>query len=504
MPSPLTEAMVRRPAMVLGAALALHVLVWTLLPSLIYANPPLDVIEGLVLGGIGQWGNAKHPPLQGFLLEPADRLGGGALWTYYLLSQLTVAAGMLALFALGQRLLAPLQALLGVLVLEGVIYFNFTSTAFNPNVMQVALWALVAWAAHGALGEDRLWRWALLGMLAGLAVLAKYFSALLLLSLVLFFLLEPQARRRLRGTGPWLALALFGLVLAPHLAWLAEHRFESVDYALRRGAGRDPHWFLHLWYPLRFAGAQLLATAPALLLLALLCRGGSAGRPWGGVDGFDRRFLLAVCLGPVLLLLAFSAIGGFRLRSMWGAPLWGLIGLLVLAWRNPDPQPPCLRRFARAWAALFLFLAFAFSLRGLLGPWLAGNTPRGLFPGEVLAAQVSAGYREVTGRDPGFVVGTLWLAGNVSRFAPARPRPYILGDAHIRPPEMERSRVQEQGAVILWRLDRPERLSEEEWMEYFPGAVRQPPLELAWQTRAPVPPVRIGWAVLPPSAGPGP
>ena len=44
------DAVERRPRTVFAAFLAIHGIVWTALPSLIYFNLPLDVIEAMTYG----------------------------------------------------------------------------------------------------------------------------------------------------------------------------------------------------------------------------------------------------------------------------------------------------------------------------------------------------------------------------------------------------------------------------------------------------------------------
>jgi len=52
-----------RPGRAFAAFLALHAAVWTALPTLLYPNLPLDLIEALVYGREWQLGYDKLPPL---------------------------------------------------------------------------------------------------------------------------------------------------------------------------------------------------------------------------------------------------------------------------------------------------------------------------------------------------------------------------------------------------------------------------------------------------------
>ena len=66
----------RRPQAAFAAFLALHVTVWTALPTLLYPNLPLDLIEALTYGREWQLGYDKLPPLPWWLVELVYRTVG--------------------------------------------------------------------------------------------------------------------------------------------------------------------------------------------------------------------------------------------------------------------------------------------------------------------------------------------------------------------------------------------------------------------------------------------
>ena len=76
------------PGRALAAVLALHAAVWTVLPTLLYPNLPLDLIEALMYGREWQLGYDKLPPLPWWLVQIAYRarrarlrlLPAGANW----------------------------------------------------------------------------------------------------------------------------------------------------------------------------------------------------------------------------------------------------------------------------------------------------------------------------------------------------------------------------------------------------------------------------------------
>jgi hypothetical protein len=66
----------RRPQAAFAAFLALHLLIWTALPALLYPNLPLDLIAALTYGRAWQLGFDKLPPLPSWLVSLVYPNGG--------------------------------------------------------------------------------------------------------------------------------------------------------------------------------------------------------------------------------------------------------------------------------------------------------------------------------------------------------------------------------------------------------------------------------------------
>jgi hypothetical protein len=79
----------RRPQATFAVFLALHFLVWTALPALLYPNLPLDLIEALTYGREWQLGYDKLPPLPWWLVELVHQVVDLDT-AYYALAQVAV------------------------------------------------------------------------------------------------------------------------------------------------------------------------------------------------------------------------------------------------------------------------------------------------------------------------------------------------------------------------------------------------------------------------------
>src|SRR5215470_13380863 len=95
--SGLIASIERRPERAFAAFLALHAVVWSALPALLYPNLPLDLIEALTYGREWQLGYDKLPPLPWWLIEVVYRVIGVDV-AYYALAQLVVIAAFAAVY----------------------------------------------------------------------------------------------------------------------------------------------------------------------------------------------------------------------------------------------------------------------------------------------------------------------------------------------------------------------------------------------------------------------
>jgi 4-amino-4-deoxy-L-arabinose transferase-like glycosyltransferase len=480
--------------------LALHVTAWTVLPSLTDPNLPLDVIEGLAWGREWQLGYAKHPPLSPWLMEIFAVLGGGADWPLYLLSQICVGIALWAMWRLARDFLEPVPALLSVLLLEGIYYHNFTSPEFNANVVLLPLWALAILALRRAVTGGSWQAWAAWGLCAGLGMLGKYYTAVLLAAMAAMVLATPAFRRHLARPGPYLGLAVFAAVLLPHVWWLAANDFPSFSYAVVRAGSGELAWSGHIAYPLRFLAGQVPIVLPALLIMVAL------GRPrhGGALCGEKTRFLLFMGFGPLAITLLLSAAVGFKVRSMWGTPLLLTSGLMLIGWFGPAVTAVGLRRFAWAWSGIFALALAAFAGTAVLRPLFYDTGKRTHFPGRPLAAALTAAWHARFDSAVPVIIGDGWTAGNAAFYSPDRPSVYI--DANpVMAPWLNDDAVAKSGGIVVWLG--PKGGGEAAPFAQTPFAAlsqrigpveEQPPLSLPWQIWGDMPPQSIGWALIPP------
>jgi 4-amino-4-deoxy-L-arabinose transferase-like glycosyltransferase len=488
----------RRPDAAFGAFLALHFAVWTALPTLLYANLPLDLIEALTYGREWVLGSDKLPPLPWWLVEIMYRVFGADA-AYYALAEVVVIAAFALVYATARPLVGPLRALVAVLIIDGLHYFQYTAVKFNHDVIQLPFWALAGFAFHAALRRGHIGRWLLLGVAFGGALWAKYFVVVLAAPYLLFLLFDRDARPALRTPGPWLGVALALIIASPHVVWLFQNDFAPFAYVDARSAPAS-HWWDYIWHPAFFAVGQFFFLLPALAIAAMFvwpqpAENAAARLPFGA-DAFDRRIVTLLAFGPAAAMLALIAMSGRGAITMWGYPLWLFCGLWIVLFVPRPLDAARLTRIVIAWSAVFAALALAFTADYTVLPLIDHRYRAAFFPGDTLAETMTARFHDATGgKQLRYVVGSMWLAGNLAHYSPDQPHVLIDGLPR-RSPWIDLADMRAKGAVLVWETGDFQKLPAQ-FAALSPNAKVGTPLTL---------PARrfgntlehIGWAILMP------
>jgi 4-amino-4-deoxy-L-arabinose transferase-like glycosyltransferase len=494
----LIDAVERRPQAAFAAFLVLHAVVWTALPAILYLNLPLDLIEALTYGREWQLGYDKLPPLPWWLVEIVYRVFGVDT-AYYALAQAVVVIAFILVWTTARPLVGAVGALVAILIIDGMHYFNFTAAKFNHDVIQLPFWALAGFAFHAGLRRGGIGYWALLGAALGCALWAKYFVAVLVAPLVLFMLLDREARRRLAAPGPWVAAAVALLIMAPHLVWLVQNDFLPFHYAEARALpSRGP--LDHLLHPFQFLGGQFFFILPALVIATPLFWPPSNNKstPSATADAFDRRIVTLLAFGPALAVFALSLITGRGTVTMWGYPLWLFLGLWIVMCAPAALDRVRLVRIGAFWAAVFTILAIAFIADYTVLPRIDHRYRSAFYPGGALAAAVTQRVEAAIGRPPAYIIASMWNGGNVAHYSGVHPQPRVLIDGlPRRAPWIDLADLRARGAVVVWTDGDPSSLPES-FAAVAAGAEIGAPFALPFRSGEHV--LHVGWAVLRPQA----
>lgn len=468
-----------------------HVAVWTLAPTFVRFNLPMDAMEGATWGHQLEWGYDKNPFMNGWLTALATGIGGQNGFMVYLFSQLSVALGLWAVWQLGKKMLPPLYALLAVVLLEGIQYYNFHAIDFNDNTLEVGLWGLTTWFFYRALTEENnLLPWLLTGLFAGLGMMTKYFTALLLLPMLMLLILTPSTRKQFKKWPIYYGCLIFLIVITPHSIWLFQHDFITIQYAVDR-VSSPPTWLNHIFYPSQFIWQQFEAILPAVLLLLILLLTGKYS-PYSKhsckfhITPFDKAFLWYVGVGPILLTVFLSAVIGMKLRAGWGQPLFSLWGIIFICLAQPNVNRITFYRFMT-----FLFILMGVSIVGYSSALIRAPEPSSAnFPGEFIATELTQTWQSKYHTPLQFVAGTRWVAGNIAFYSADKPSVFIDWNKQFSP-WIDENQLKKTGAIFVWDLSDGKTVSPDEIKARFPNLSPIETKHYAWRRNKNMPPVEI-------------
>jgi 4-amino-4-deoxy-L-arabinose transferase-like glycosyltransferase len=486
------EVVTRR---IFWAFIALHILVWTVIPVLTEPNCPLDMVEMLYWGRGWQLGYYKHPPLPAWIAESLFQISWGATWPLFCAAQMGVATSFWAAWKLAKEYLAPWPALCASLLLEACVNYNVMSADLNNTIISQPFWALSALMLFRSLKTGAPGYWLGTGVCIGLGLLAKYDIAILVAAMLLLPVVNSEARSRWLTAGPWITIVSAAAIFAPHVVWLVQNDFPTINYAMNRGHN-DRSWLGHVANPIEFLLSQLLFHVPMLFLTWPLWRTRPAPL-LSSHDKLKRDFLLVICLGPLTIDLVLSVILGVKLQSMWGASMWTFSGLLLLAWAGAAADRTAMRRILPRCAAAGVILAAGLAARNVALPYVRAKASRVHFPGAQLAQTIESEWRRETAQPLSVVAGPWWLAASAGLQLAGRPEMYDFAHAWESPWSGD-EQLRRSGGVIVWQAGWDDRTYLAEVRRRFPDAEILPPVSLRWQTSAAVPPVQFRFAMVRP------
>ena len=389
-----------------------HLMIWTLVPSITNHNLPLDTIEALAWGSNLDWGFNKHPPISALMVKIFYQIFGAQDWAYYFLSQLFVITSFYFVFKLSKQILNDKKlALLSVLLLEGIYFYNFTSPEFNVNVCTLPFWAMTSYYAYKCIKNNLVKDHIILGIIAGLGFLSKYLFIYLLIGIKVFYIYHIK-KNNLRSNYIITGI-IFLLILTPHLIWLLNNNFVTITYGLKR-TGEIKSYLDHFILPSIFLGKQIGILFPFFILLFILIKNLKINLSF---KDQNLLYLLCTIILPITLIFFTSVVLGAKIRTMWMTPFYLFIGTLFVYLFQSQID---INKF-KVFIYVFIFLF-------LLSPLLYGyisitqKNKRTDYKGKQMARTVENKLKEFGFPNTFRIHGDEWIAGNLCYHLKSTPK----------------------------------------------------------------------------------
>ena len=392
-----------------------HLIIWTVVPALTNENLPLDTIEALAWASDINWGYDKHPPLSALFVWFTYSIFGANDWAYYLLSQIFIVFSFYLLWKFSENFLQnKILILISVLILESIVFFNYTSPEFNVYVCQIPLKVLVVYYFWKSVNGNDLINWILVSIFCALGMLSHYSFFFLILSLFLYFVFFSKKKKN-EIKFFYFAFLLFLIILSPHLYWLYENDFITLRYAFSRGGLESKDVFSHIVNPIIFLLKQIGILSLFFLSLLSMISFKNKKIKFGFKNKKD-KFLLFITILPIFLVLITSIFTGAKIRTMWMSTFYVFFGLFMIYFFRNKINLMNINKFLYLLGFIFILSPSTYGYVSL-----TNDFKRTDYPGKEIARLVQNKWDQNFTNEIKFVVGDEWSAGNLSYHLSSRP-----------------------------------------------------------------------------------
>ena len=391
-----------------------HLLIWTLIPSVVNTNLPLDTIEALAWGSDLKWGFEKHPPMSGLMVEIIFQLFGNNDWAFYLLSQIFLTFTFFIVWKFSNEIFKDKTlSLISVLMLSGFFFYNYTTPEFNVNICQLPFWALTVlygWRSFNV--KDKISNWLFFGLFASFGFLSKYLFIFLLIGIKIFYSYFLIKKKKI-NIYYFIPGLIFLAVISPHLIWLSQNDYVTILYGLSRSNIETGNFINHLINPLIFLIKQIIILVPIMLMTYVLLKKIK-------IDiNSNNTLIYLVCINilPFILMLLYSLLTGAKIRTMWMTPFYIFFPTMLLFIFKKFIFFKNLKKFF-----LIFFIFFLISPLTYLAVSILDKNKRTDYPGREIADLVQRKWDKNFSNEITIVVGDEWAAGNLSYHLVSRPK----------------------------------------------------------------------------------
>jgi 4-amino-4-deoxy-L-arabinose transferase-like glycosyltransferase len=403
---------------VAAAGFVLYVLAWTVHGAIVSSGASLhfDVLEAYAWGQEFQFGYNQHGPFWAWIAGAWFQLFPKANTSFVLLEALNAALGLWGAWRLTGLFASGPTRHAATLLLVATPLYTVMAFKYNANTIFVSLWPWTLFFFVRSLDRlsklDALW----FGIFAAFCILSKYYSIILLITCAASLLFHPNGRRYILSPLPWLAAAVFALLVLPHLLWALRNDAPPVAYAMSiSGNG----WAFTLGYAARFVLEIALYEAgpAAIILLAwLLPKKGGGMEPAETLAPPRRRFLAVLVLLPPLLTVIFGIAFQLKILPIMAVGTLPLMPLFLLQFA-PAIDGRRLLQFAGGVALAVTLLAAA----GAPLEKAAAAKRGGRDPHRELAAHVTELWHAETHLPLRYAGGTIHYTDGISFYSEDHP-----------------------------------------------------------------------------------
>lgn len=299
--------------------LIVNLVLWGLLPGLVFGNLHTDTLEAAYWARQFALGYSKHPPLTSWVIDAALWTGRWSILGILLASQfLSFLSAFFVWQLVADRASRATAALTATLLLLSPIA-TFYAIQINHNSVLIPFCAATLLFGLRLLEKGH-FRDALgLGLAVGFGAITKYEIIFAVFPLLILSITVPSFRSIWKNWYAYVSISLAILIFTPHLLWLKDHQWTSMLRAVDSAPADGIHSvFLSIWGFLW--GNIAILIVPLFMLWAT--RDQRLGEPDPGPTSDQTRLIGKILLfSPLVAVILASVVTGQFIKALWLTPL---------------------------------------------------------------------------------------------------------------------------------------------------------------------------------------
>ena len=412
------------------ALFAAFVAIWTLVFTLIEAPVAIkhDMSEAYAWGQEFQLGYNQHPPfwawICGLWFSVFPRTG----WAFALLSSLNAGIGLwgawrlLGDFASGAKRVAAWALLLLTPL------YTFYAYKYNANIIFVSIWP---WTLHyfvrsvqGRRPSDAIG----LGVMAGLAMMSKYYALILLATCFLAAVQHPSRRRYFASASPYVSALVAAAICTPHVVWLLTHDAPPVRYLSAVSGQAWGHVLAQIARTVVGAAEMNLGVIGVVAVAAWMARRRDViDRPAPPGPDMPRAVLATLALAPFVLTILTPIVLRNPVTPEMTVGIFPLLPLLLIEIAGLR-DTNLLRWLALRLALVVTLGALAVSPVFMLTRTYLASGAANVAPYQEIAREATRLWHEKTSRPLATVGGSDWYENAIAFYSPDHPSAFVHFD----------------------------------------------------------------------------
>jgi hypothetical protein len=386
-----------------------------------------DMSEAYMWGREFQFGYNQHPPFWAWVCGLWFLLLPRAGWSFALLCSVNAGVGLWGAWWLIGDFAEGKKRQIAVILLLLTPFYTFLSYKYNANLIFLSIWP---WTLHffvRSLEHRGLADSILFGMVAGFALMSKYYALILIATCFIAALQHPARSRYFASAAPYVAMAVTAAICAPHLWWLIANRAPPLRY-LASVSGQD--WAFLISHAADTIFAALWMNLAVFIVVAYASR--ARLREWllplkSEWRKPRFRLLATLALAPLILTVAAAFALRTRISPEMILGIFPLAPLLILEISGAGEIDRLYRIGSRLAVAVSLAALALSPAIALTKSYWAANAEKA-DPYQEIALAATSLWREKTSLPLAYVAGSDWYENAIVFYSPEHPHGFVHFD----------------------------------------------------------------------------